>query len=74
MSTRITFEPVVVSVPHTCTTHALRTTEFHASSVRHYDSGAVLYTMTRCDGSPMDVWGDEPGVTVRRVDTEDGAR
>lgn len=68
MGTRVTHERLWATVAHTCATHDdIREREFEVESIRHYENGAVLYAMTRCDGSPMNVWADGDSVSAVRA-------
>ena len=64
MSRRIDHSPIVLRVPHTCRTHDARVGEFTATTTYRFDDGSARSVVTRCDGTQMDVWHDEPGVEV----------
>ena len=64
MSRRIDHSPVVLRVPHTCRTHDARVGEFTATTTYRFDDNSARSVVTRCDGTQMDVWHDEPGVEV----------
>jgi len=65
VSRRRAFAPSTITVLHTCSTHGPELGTFKVQRDMKLSDGVThRYSVTRCDGSRMDVYSDNPAVQV----------